>query len=276
MTDAHHEPAASSDKLAFFCSQLLDDELSPEDLERFLQHKEHQASQQLHRYALIRQHLQATHRSSLNCSIDLSARVQSALDLNCANDLPDEPTTNSTTNQSLASRPIATQAKVSAQALRKRVPKPYVFACSGIAAAVSFVLLLPWINQDQSLSVSTISKTVTTAAPLQVAVNTTDTSVRNDLVQTSIDPELLGQISRPVTVQELNDDVMASMRSDAYAELAETQRTQFNEFYRMHVGYGEGYTQNVRLAYTTDSGFNPNLSRAPNITLVNPLPSSSY
>jgi hypothetical protein len=227
MSDAMNKPPISAENLSFFCSQLLDDELPAGDIERLLQQTAStpaaaELTQQLHRYALIRQHLQARQHSNICSHVDLSARVQAALansEHPVAND--DEATPETT---------LKPKAKIHALRLPSRAGRT-TWALSGLAAGIALAITLPWLNQFPASS--------STSAALAV--------VNGD------------SMTRPVTVQELNQDaLMQQAQMRAYAQLADAQRARFNEYYLMHAGYGGGQNASLTLARVGDLSPNDN------------------
>ncbi len=237
MNKLPNKPPISAENLAYFCSQLLDNELPSEDLDRLLQQAADtpaaaQMTQQLHRYALIRQHLQAPQHNPICSHIDLSARVQAALN-NTENPVANDDLTldDSTAkhNRKFFIKPIMQPSRFAA---RRRQA---TWLVSGLAAGVMLTISLSWLNQFP-------------ASPS-----------RAQLASTS-DANLT---TRPVSVQELNQDALTQQQLlveqaqlRAYAQLADADRARFNEYYLMHAGYGGGQNASLTLARVAD--FNDN------------------
>lgn len=251
MNQPTKQPPISAENLGFYCSQLLDNALGPEDLERLLQHMQQtqnmqnrqqtahspaggKITEQLHRYALIRQHLQASPNHPVISHIDLSARVQAALNQTEALNQTDSFNQTKPFNQADAFNQDKTT-HASNRFIRRRGRSTWVM--TGLAAGITLAVSLSWLNQFPA------------SAP-------TSTQLAD---MNAMDPR-----TRPVSVQELNATMLtqqptltAQTSSEfaqlrAYAQLADAERARFNEYFLMHASYGNQQNSGLPLARVAD------------------------
>jgi hypothetical protein len=259
MNKPNNRPPISAENLGFYCSQLLDNELPAAELERLLEQTAHspadrQITQQLHRYALIRQHLQASPYKPIASHIDLSARVQAALnqaEQSANHDEGFDPLSQRSFDKfshrvveaggfdKLSHRVRVKQDTNHTTALHFLARRGRTtWALSGIAAGMILAVSLSWLNQYP-----------TSESPLSTQLanlNAIDLS------------------TQPVSVQELNQAALAQQqilveqaRAEhaqlrAYAQLADAERARFNEYFLMHAGYGSSQNSGLTLARVAD------------------------
>ena len=272
-SNPNNKPPISAENLGFYCSQLLDNELPAAELDRLLQQTAHspadaQITEQLHRYALIRQHLQASSHNPIASHMDLSGRVLAALNQaeQSANHDEDFDRLNQRVEKvsggfdrlshRLGLSHPGDRTTVSRFAARRGRA---TWALTGLAAGMMLAVSLSWLNQYPA---SEFSHSTQVADVSAVDLNSHPVSVQ-ELNQAVLNQTAVAQ--QHLLVEQARAE-HAQMR--AYAQLADAERARFNEYFLMHAGYGSSQNSGLTLARVADLPASDYSARQQNSALI--------